>query len=49
MPQMIDHHNPASATQLGLPGLTDGNDGIVPAAEFIHIAEKSNLIITLDR
>jgi EAL domain-containing protein (putative c-di-GMP-specific phosphodiesterase class I)/PleD family two-component response regulator len=29
--------------------LTDGNDGIVPAAEFIHIAEKSNLIITLDR
>jgi EAL domain-containing protein (putative c-di-GMP-specific phosphodiesterase class I)/PleD family two-component response regulator len=29
--------------------LTDGNGIIVPATEFIHIAEKSNLIITLDR
>jgi EAL domain-containing protein (putative c-di-GMP-specific phosphodiesterase class I)/PleD family two-component response regulator len=29
--------------------LTDGNGSIVPAAEFIHIAEKSNLIIALDR
>ncbi|MFM1782456.1 MAG: hypothetical protein RIS14_209 [Pseudomonadota bacterium] len=29
--------------------LTDINGSIVPAAEFIHIAEKSNLIIALDR
>ena len=29
--------------------LTDGNGVIVPATEFIHIAEKSNLIIALDR
>ncbi|MFZ9362440.1 MAG: EAL domain-containing protein [Arenimonas sp.] len=29
--------------------LTDGNGDIVPATEFIHIAEKSNLIIALDR
>ncbi|WP_297800860.1 EAL domain-containing protein [Arenimonas sp. GDDSR-1] len=29
--------------------LTDGNGAIVPATEFIHIAEKSNLIIALDR
>lgn len=29
--------------------LTDGDGAIVPATEFIHIAEKSNLIIALDR
>lgn len=32
-----------------LLSLTDGNGNIVPAAEFIHIAEKSNLIIKIDR